>query len=65
MERRSSRSRVYYLRVINEMTQKELADALGVSQEMISAIELNKRCAGRKLSKKLAAYFNVNIEEII
>lgn len=58
------RNRIYYLRVSNEITQKELADALGVSQSMISAIELNKRYAGRKLSKKIAVFFNVSLEEI-
>lgn len=62
---RSKGNLLYHLRVNKELTQNELAEALGVTQSMISAIELDKRDAGRKLSKKIAAFFNVNIEEII
>ena len=47
-----------------EMTQEELADALGVSRQTILAIEHGKFNPSIVLALRLARFFGVKIEEI-
>jgi transcriptional regulator with XRE-family HTH domain len=43
-----------------EMTQKELANAIGISQHHISEMENGKRPIGKAMAKRLADVFKVN-----
>ena len=43
-----------------EMTQKELADALGISQHHVSEMENGKRPIGKTMAKKLAIIFKID-----
>ncbi len=48
----------------DEMTQEELADALGVSRQTILAIEHGKFNPSVVLALRLARFFGVKVEEI-
>lgn len=48
----------------NEMTQQELADAVGVSRQTIHAIEAGKFNPSVRLALKLAAELEVGIAEL-
>ena len=48
----------------NEMTQRELADAVGVSRQTIHAIEAGKFNPSVRLALKLAAELEVGIAEL-
>jgi len=52
------------LRAVKELTQEELAQALGVSRQTINAIEKGKYNPSLDLAFKMAAYFETTIEEI-
>jgi len=43
-----------------EVTQKELATALGISQHHISEMENGKRPIGKEMAKRLAEYFKTD-----
>jgi plasmid maintenance system antidote protein VapI len=43
-----------------EMTQKDLAEALGISQHHISEMEHGKRPIGKLMAKRLAVIFKCN-----
>jgi len=47
-------------RAKEEITQKVLADAIGVSQHHISEMENGKRPIGKEMAKKFADYFEVD-----
>jgi putative transcriptional regulator len=47
-----------------EMTQKDLADAVGVSRQTIVAIEKGKYSPSLELCFKLSIVFNKSIDEI-
>ncbi len=51
-------------RAIKNINQEQLANALDVSRQTISAIEKDKFSPSLELAFKLAIYFNVKIEEI-
>ena len=48
----------------NEMTQRELADAVGVSRQTIVTLEKGQYNPSVALALRLAKYFNVNVEEL-
>ena len=48
-----------------EMTQKEVADALGVSQNHISEMENGKRTIGRVMALRLAKLFNTDYRKFL
>lgn len=50
------------LRIQNNMTQKELADTLGLSVSAISSYELGGRVPSDKVKKQYALFFNTSIE---
>jgi DNA-binding XRE family transcriptional regulator len=47
------------------LTQKQLAEALGIHQPIISAIENGKRTMGKKMAKKLANFFNADYRSFL
>lgn len=47
-------------RLKEELTQKELGDALGVSQNHISEMENGKRTIGKEMAKRFAAFFKTD-----
>ncbi|MBD1583941.1 helix-turn-helix transcriptional regulator [Pseudoalteromonas sp. S16_S37] len=48
----------------NEMTQKQLADAIGVTRQTVMAIEANKYSPSLEVAFKIAAVFNLPLEEV-
>ncbi len=51
-------------RAMNDITQEDLAKALGVTRQTIIAIEKNKYDPSLKLAFNIAKYFKVQIEDI-
>ena len=47
------------------MTQKELADILDISQSAIGMIEKNQRGCSNELLKKISNFFNVSIDYLL
>lgn len=58
-----NRLRVY--REYRVLTQRALADASGVSRDMIAMIETNKKQGSLRTVKKLAAALKVSVEDIV
>ncbi|MDM7862176.1 helix-turn-helix transcriptional regulator [Alteromonas sp. ASW11-36] len=48
----------------NEMTQQELALAVGVTRQTIMAIEKGKYSPSLEVAFKIAAVFNKNLDEV-
>ena len=48
----------------NEMTQQELADAVGVTRQTIIAIEADKHSPSHDLAFRIAAVFAQPLEEV-
>lgn len=57
-------NRIRIERAILNITQEELADALGVSRQTIIAIENGKYDPSLKLAFKISTYFKKRIEEL-
>ena len=51
-------------RAIKNITQQELADAIGVSRQTINSIEAGKYVPSTVLALKMARYFEKSVEEI-
>ena len=51
-------------RAMNEITQEDLAQALGVTRQTIIAIEKNKYDPSLNLAFKIARHFKVQIEDL-
>ena len=51
-------------RAIRNITQKDLADAIGVSRQTINSTEAGKYVPSTILALKMARYFSKNVEEI-
>jgi putative transcriptional regulator len=51
-------------RAIHDLTQADLAEKIGVSRQIINAIEKNKYVPSTVLALKLAQLFNVPVEDI-
>ena len=52
------------LRKKNKLSQEELADAVGTTQQTITSIEVGKYTASLPLAYKIAHYFGLTIEEV-
>jgi len=52
------------VRESKQLTQDELAKALGVSRQTINSIETNKYIASLPLAIKIARYFKTSVETI-
>lgn len=48
----------------NEMTQQELASAIGVARQTIIAIEQGKFCPTLESALRMAQFFEVPVEEL-
>ena len=46
------------------MSQQDLADAVGVSRQTITSIEVGKYTASLELAYKIAHYFGLTIEDV-
>lgn len=51
-------------RAIKEITQQDLAKAVGVSRQTINSIESGKYVPSTLLSLKIAKYFNNSVESL-
>ena len=52
------------LRKARKLSQQELADAVGVTRQTITSIEVGKYVASLPLSFKIARHFGLSIEDI-
>lgn len=48
----------------NEMTQKQLAEAIGVTRQTVMAIEANKYSPSLEVAFKIAEIFSLPLEEV-
>lgn len=51
-------------RAMKDLTQKQLADKVGVTRQTIIAIENNKYLPSLELAFKIADFFEVSLEEL-
>lgn len=58
------RNAIRSLRVARELSQAELAAALGVSRQTINAIETERYTPSLPLALALARYFDSTVEEV-
>jgi putative transcriptional regulator len=58
------KNRIKVFRAMHDLTQENLANALGVTRQTILAIEKGKYDPSLDLAFKIARYFNVSIEEV-
>lgn len=58
------KNRIKIERAEKEITQQELADAVGVSRQTIVAIEKNRFQPSTSLALKIARYFSKPVETI-
>ncbi|MEN1969713.1 helix-turn-helix transcriptional regulator [Lentibacillus sp. N15] len=57
-------NKVYEHRVLKRMTQKDLADAVGVSKQTIFVMEKNNYSPSLILAFRIANFFNVDVNDI-
>ena len=58
------RTRIAQLRKQARISQSELADAVSVTRQTITSIEVEKYTASLPLAYKIAHYFGLSIEEV-
>ena len=58
------KTRIAELRKMNKISQEELANAVGVTRQTITSIEVEKYVASLPLAYKIAHYFGITIEEV-
>ncbi|WP_299991080.1 helix-turn-helix transcriptional regulator [uncultured Pontibacter sp.] len=58
------RNNIKVERAKKDMTQEQLADALGVSRQTINAIEKNKYLPSTLLSLKMSNLFGLTVNEL-
>lgn len=58
------KTRIPELRKARRMSQQDLADAVGVTRQTITSIEVGKYTASLELAHKIARYFDLTIEEV-
>jgi putative transcriptional regulator len=58
------KNKIKVFRAMHDMTQEDLAQAIGVTRQTILAIEKGKYVPSLDLAFRIARHFNVNIEEI-
>lgn len=56
--------RIRLARVLEKKSQTTLAKEIGVSQGLVSMMELNKIVPGEKLKEKIAESLNVKTDEL-
>ena len=58
------KNKIKIFRAMHDLTQEQLAQAIGVNRQTILAIEKEKYVPSLDLAFKIARHFDVNIEEI-
>ncbi|HWS30085.1 MAG TPA: helix-turn-helix transcriptional regulator [Clostridia bacterium] len=58
------KTRIAQLRKQRKLSQEELADAVGVTRQTITSIEVGKYTASLPLAFKIARYFGLTIEDV-
>ena len=58
------KTRIPELRKKQKMSQQELADAVGVTRQTITSIEVGRYTASLELAYKIAHYLSLAIEEV-
>ena len=58
------KTRIAELRKSRRLSQEELAQAVGVTRQTITSIEVGKYVASLPLANKIAHYFGLTIEEV-
>jgi len=58
------KNKIKVFRAMHDMTQEDLAGAVGVTRQTILAIEKGKYIPSLDLAFRIARHFKVNIEEI-
>jgi putative transcriptional regulator len=58
------KNKIKVYRAMHDLTQEDLARAIGVTRQTILAIEKERYVPSLDLAFKIARYFEVNIEEI-
>jgi len=61
---RPMKNRIKVFRAMHDLTQEDLAKAIGVTRQTILAIEKGKYVPSLDLAFKIARHFRVTIEEI-
>lgn len=57
-------TKIPQLRKARKLSQQELADAVGVTRQTITSLEVGKYTASLVLAYKIARYFGMTIEEV-
>lgn len=58
------KTKIPALRKARKLSQQELADAVGVTRQTITSIEVGRYTASLELAYKIAHYFGLTIEEV-
>ena len=58
------KNKVKFHRVMQDKTQEDIANVIGVSRQTIHAIEKNKFVPSVQTAMRLAKYFNLSVEEL-
>ena len=58
------KNKIKVYRAMHDMTQEDLAQAIGVTRQTILAIEKGKYIPSLDLAFKISRHFKVNIEEV-
>ena len=58
------KSKIAQLRKQRRISQEELANAVGVTRQTITSLEVEKYTASLSLAYKIAKYFGMTIEEV-
>jgi len=58
------KNKIKVFRAMNDLTQEDLAQAIGVTRQTILAIEKGKYVPSLDLAFRIARHFKANIEEI-
>ncbi|MEK4628593.1 MAG: helix-turn-helix transcriptional regulator [Solibacillus sp.] len=64
MQERTIRNRMVVLRAERGLSQKDVADQLGVSRQTIISLEKNRYNPSLKLAFDIAVLFNVELHEV-
>jgi putative transcriptional regulator len=58
------KNKIKVFRAMHDLTQEDLAQAIGVTRQTILAIEKGKYVPSLDLAFRITRYFQVNIEEV-
>jgi putative transcriptional regulator len=58
------KNKIKVFRAMHDLTQEDLAQAIGVTRQTILAIEKGKYVPSLDLAFRISRYFKVNIEEV-